>query len=49
MEKVGKSYNETNIVTIQDKMNWLLIHESPEYKSNIVDKILLREYAKKKK
>lgn len=47
MEKVGKSYDELNIKTIQDKMNWLLIHESPEYKTKIVDKILLREYAKK--
>lgn len=47
MEKIGSSYNESNIITVQDKMNWLLIHESPEYKTKIVDKILLREYAKK--
>jgi len=47
MEGYGKSYNESNIKTVQDKMNWLLIHESPEYKTKIVDKILLREYAKK--
>lgn len=47
MEKVGRTYNESNIITVQDKMNWLLIHESPEYKTRIVDKILLREYAKK--
>ena len=47
MEKIGKSYEESNLITIQDKMNWLLIHESPEYKTKIVDKILLRQYAKK--
>ena len=28
-------------------MNYLLIHESAEYKSNLVDKIKLREYSKK--
>ena len=47
MKRHGKIYNESNIKTIQDKMNWLLIHENPEYKSKIVDKILLREYSKK--
>ena len=29
-------------------MNYLIIHESPEYKSNIADKIKLSEYSKKK-
>ena len=47
MNLVNNSYNESNINTIQDKINWLLIHESPEYKTNIVDKILLHEYSKK--
>ena len=47
MKAHGKSYNESNILTIQDKMNWLLIHEFPEHKAKVVDKILLREYAKK--
>lgn len=47
MKRHGKIYNESNIKTIQDKMNWLLIHENPEYKSKIVDKILLREYSQK--
>ena len=47
MKNNGKIYNESNIKTIQDKMNWLLIHENPEYKTKIVDKILLREYSTK--
>ena len=47
MELNGKYYNDSNILTIQDKLNWLIIHENPEYKTNIVDKILLREYSKK--
>lgn len=47
MELRGKTYNDSNITTIQDKLNWLIIHEFPENKSNIVDKILLHEYSKK--
>ena len=46
MKEKGKVYNESNILTIQDKLNYLLIHESPEDKSKIVDKILLRNYSK---
>ena len=45
--KFGNLYNESNILTIQDKLNYLLIHESPENKTEIVDKILLRNYSKK--
>ena len=41
------NYKESNLVTFGDKLNYLLIHESPEYKSNIVDKIKLSEYSKK--
>ena len=47
MEINGKKYNESNIITIQDKLNWLIIHESPESKTNIVDKILLHNYSRK--
>ena len=46
MKTKGKIYNESNILTIQDKLNYLLIHESPENKTGIVDKILLRNYSK---
>ena len=47
MRNVGAKYNDSNIVTFQDKLNWLLVHESPESKTNIVDKILLRKYSEK--
>lgn len=47
MKLENKIYNDSNINTIQDKLNWLIIHESPEYKAKIVDKILLHEYSKK--
>ena len=47
MKQRHKKYNESNIVTIQDKLNYLLIHESPENKTRLVDKILLRNYSQK--
>ena len=47
MKLYGKNYNESNINTIQDKLNWLIIHDNPVNKTNIVDKILLHEYSKK--
>ena len=40
-------YNESNLNTFQDKLNWLIIHESPMYKSSIVDKIKLHDYSKR--
>ena len=46
MKRKGIIYNETNSITFQDKLNYLLIYESPEDKTNIVDKILLRNYSK---
>lgn len=47
MKSIGSSYNDSNILTIQDKYNWLIIHENPEEKFKIVDKILLHNYSKK--
>lgn len=47
MRSIGSDYNDSNIRTIQDKFNWLLVHDSPELKANIVDKVLLRNYSKK--
>ena len=43
----GRKYNDSNVTTIQDKLNWLIVHENPEYKAIIVDKILLHEYSLK--
>ncbi len=47
MRDHNMTYDESNLVTIQDKINYLTIHESPDYKSKIVDKIGLHEYSKK--
>ena len=43
-----RNLNESNLVTIQDKLTYLLIHESPDFKSKIADKILLHDYSIKK-
>jgi hypothetical protein len=40
-------YNESNLVTFQDKLNYLLIHENPELKTQYVDKIRIHESTKK--
>ena len=41
------NYNESKLITFQDKINYLVIHESPEYKANLADKIKLHQYSKK--
>ena len=43
-----KKLNELKLNTIQEKLKYLIIHESPDYKSKIADKILLHEYSIKK-
>ena len=40
-------YQDFNSETIQNKINYLVIHESPDYKSRIVDKIGVHEYTQK--
>ena len=42
----NKNINDKSmLITIQEKLNYLLIHESPDYKSKIADKIKLHEYS----
>ena len=40
-------YINPNTESIQSKLNYLIVHESPDYKSKIVDKIKLHEYSYK--
>ena len=47
ISKIG-NYNESNLVTFSDKINWLIIHDTNELKGKCADKILLHEYSKKK-
>ena len=46
IKKNGRQYNESNLVTFEDKLNWLLIHDTNELKGKCADKILLHEYSK---
>ena len=43
-----RNYNESNLVTFSDKINWLVIHDTNELKGKCADKILLHEYSKQK-
>ena len=47
LKKHNIKYNESNLITFQDKLNYLLIHENPELKADIVDKIKIHQYSKK--
>ena len=47
LKEYNISYNESNLVTFQDKLNYLIIHENPELKTNIVDKIKLHNFSEK--
>ena len=47
IQEHNMTYKESNLVTIQDKLNYLTIHESPDYKSKLADKINLHRYSKK--
>ena len=40
-----RNLNDSNLLTIQEKLKYLLVHESPDFKSKIVDKILLHNYS----
>ena len=42
------TYRESNLLLLQDKINWLIIHDTNELKGNCSDKILLHDYSKKK-
>ena len=43
LKQYNISYNESKLITFQDKLNYLIIHDNPESKSDIVDKIKLDE------
>ena len=47
MHKKIDVYNESKLITIQDKLNYLLVRKNPENKTELVDKILLRNYSQK--
>ena len=42
------NYNDTNLITFEDKINWLVIHDTNMLKSKCADKIKLHDYSKQK-
>ena len=48
LNKFNITYNESNLMTFQDKLNWLIIHDTNELKVKCSDKLLLHEYSKRK-
>ena len=40
-------YNESNLITFMDKLNWLAIHDVIKLKTKCADKILLHEFSKR--
>ena len=47
LKRWGRHYNESNLVTIEDKINWLSIHDVRKLKGKLADKILLRDYSRR--
>ena len=47
LRMIGKTYDESNLVTFSDKINWLSIHDVSKLKGKCADKILLHEYSKR--
>ena len=48
LKRNKRIYNKLNIITFEDKLNWLAINDVNELKGNCSDKILLHEYSIKK-
>ena len=42
----NRTYNESNLLTFEDKLNWLTIHDSIPLKGKCADKIMLHKYSK---
>jgi len=47
IHKLNRSYNESKILTFEDKMNWIAIHDVRRLKGKCSDKILLHQYSKR--
>ena len=45
--KNKRIYNESNLITIEDKINWLIIHDTNSLKGKCADKILIHKYSRK--
>ena len=47
LKKHKRYYNESKLITFEDKLNWLVIHDTKLIKGKCADKILLHKYSKK--
>ena len=48
ISSLNRNYNESNLITFEDKLNWLVIHDTNKLKGKCSDKILLHYYSKRK-
>ena len=48
IHSLNRTYNESNLNTFEDKLNWLVIHDTNILKGKCSDKILLHYYSKRK-
>ena len=42
----NRTYDESNLTTFEDKLNWLAIHDSTLLKAKCADKVMLHKYSK---
>ena len=47
LKTTNRHYNESNLITFEDKINWLAIHDVKKLKGKCADKIKLHEYSKR--
>ena len=47
LHRLKRNYNESNLITFEDKMNWIAIHDVRRLKGKCSDKILLHQYSKR--
>ena len=47
IKRAGRYYDESNLITFEDKINWIAIHDVRKLKGKCADKILLHEYSKR--
>ena len=47
IHRFHREYDESNLITLEDKLNWLAIHDVIKLKGKCSDKILLHEYSKR--
>ena len=47
LQKLNRSYDELKLITFEDKINWIAVHDVNRLKGKCADKILLHQYSKR--